>query len=101
MNSRSKIVRDLRSLADKDVSSPGAITDYLIRLGQENPRGEEGLRRDLVETFSTESGARVLILLTKSLVDRAQPLDASDRALLADNALRNLAMEIRRLVANG
>lgn len=94
---RSKFHEDIK----QERSPPGKLTSYLAFVAQENPEGAELLRSDLKKVFGTIEGLRVLKAFEKALVTSALPLDASDRALLADNTLRNFSLELRSIVANG
>lgn len=77
------------------------VRAYLSWMSAENAHAADGLLKDLVATFSTDSGLRVLKLLEKSVLLAGVPNGASDGALREMNAVRNFVIEIRGLVANG
>lgn len=95
-------VRD-RLFADMRREGPtqGYLSAYLTWVRQEQPESAEFLEADLIETFSTEEGLRVLKLFEKSVLSVALPGGADDRALRELNAVRNFVLEIRRIVSHG
>lgn len=84
-----------------DRSSSSFVGKYLAWMRNEDPGAAEGLMADVVKTFTTEEGLRVLILLEKSTLQMSVPDGADDRALREANAVRNFVLEIRRIVAHG
>lgn len=89
----------------RDPRAPGSPIDAYLHdlhsMGQGGAEIVEQLVADLIETFSTESGLKTLILLEKSVLYAALPAGSPDGALRELNAQRNLVLAIRRLVANG
>lgn len=79
------------------------LGNYLLHLKGDSPEGAELadlLEADLIETFTTESGLRVLRLLEKSILLSSQPNGAPEGALRETNAVRNFVLELRRIVSN-
>lgn len=99
MNSRhkDKLVGDMR----EEMPVHGFLGGYLAWMRAENPRGSDSLEADLIETFSSEEGLRVLKLFEKSVLYRPTPDGSDDRALREANAVRNFVFEIRRIVSHG
>ena len=77
------------------------ISAHLNWMRGENPDGAENLHADIMETFTSEGGLRVLKLMEKSVLFAGVPNGAPDSALREINAVRNFVLEIRRLVSNG
>lgn len=85
----------------KEKSYPGLIGGYLAWFRQNDPEAAASLEADIIQTFTSEEGLRVLKLLEKAVLMVALDQDASVGALQQLNANRNLVLEIRRIVANG
>ena len=96
-NLRSKVMVGMRA----ESPAQGPITKYLAWMRSENPQGADGLEADIIQTFSTPEGLRVLKLLEKSILKTAEPLGSPVSALLEANAMRILTLEIRRIVSHG
>ena len=96
-NLKRKALEDLK----KDMPSGGFLGEYLNWMRTENPRGSETLEADLIETFTSEEGLRVLKLFEKAILYCPIPDGSEDRALREINAVRNFVLEIRRIVSNG
>lgn len=77
------------------------LSAHLNWMRGENPEGAEQLHADIIETFTTEKGLRVLKLMEKSVLYAGAPNGSSDGALREMNAVRNFVLEIRRLVSHG
>lgn len=90
-----------RARVANEFSSPGFIGRYLAAMRKENPEGSEMLEADIVETFTTDEGLRVLLMLEKAVLLSSVPDGSDDRALREKNAVANFVLEIRRLVAHG
>lgn len=97
MSNRDKV----RQRFANEFSKPGFIGRYLSYMRSENSEGAETLEADIVETFTTDEGLRVLIMLEKAVLLSSIPDGADDRALREKNAVANFVLEIRRLVAHG
>jgi hypothetical protein len=95
--SREKVRKRVRD----EFSSPGFVGRYLAWMRAENPEGAETLEADIVETFTTDEGVRVLIMLEKAVLLSSLPDGSDDRALREKNAVANFVLEIRRIVAHG
>lgn len=88
----------------KEMSCHSPLGEYLVHLRSMSAEGGETadfLEADLIETFQTEAGLRVLKLMEKAVLFRGVPNGSSEGALREINAVRNFVMEIRRLVSNG
>jgi hypothetical protein len=92
-----------RFLQDMQDSTPvqSYLTPHLAWMRQENPEGAEQLTADVIETFTTPEGLRVLKLMEKSVLFAGVSNGAPDSALREINAVRNFVLEIRRIVSNG
>lgn len=92
-----------RMMAEMKQEAPvqAHIGTYLNWLRAENAAGADSLEADIVETFTTETGLRVLKLMEKSVLYAGVPNGAPESALREVNAVRNFVLEIRRLVSNG
>lgn len=77
------------------------LSGYLAWMRAENAESADQLEADIVETFTSETGLRVLKLMEKSVLLGSVPNGASDSALREMNAVRNFVLEIRRLVTHG
>jgi hypothetical protein len=77
------------------------LSSHLNWMREETPEGAEQLYADIIETFTSEQGLRVLKLMEKSVLFAGVPNGAPDSALREINAVRNFVLEIRRLVSNG
>ena len=95
-SARKKFTEDMR----REMPSLGFIGDYLNWIRNEDPVASDRLEADLVATFTSPEGLRVLKLFEKSILYRPIPDGVSDCALREANAVRNLILEIRRLVSN-
>ena len=81
-----------------------AITEYLNWMRSQGDEGAEAadlLHADIQETFKSETGLRVLILMEKSVNNRVLPDGSSEGALREHNAIRNFVHDLRRNVAHG
>lgn len=96
-NLRNKVMEGMRA----EMPAQGPITKYLAWMRTENPSGADSLEADVIETFSSPEGLRVLKLLEKSVLKTAEPLGSPASALLEANAMRILTLEIRRIVSHG
>ncbi|WP_120636029.1 hypothetical protein [Ruegeria sp. EL01] len=96
-NAKTKFLRDMRDEAPVQ----SYLATHLNWMREENPDGAEQLHADIIETFTTEQGLRVLKLLEKSVLYAGVPNGSSDGALREMNAVRNFVLEIRRLVSHG
>lgn len=87
----------------REMFSSSPLGEYLTHLRSSGPDGAQmadALEADLIETFQSESGLRVLKLFEKSVLLRAVPNGCGDGALRENNAVRNFVLEIRRLASN-
>lgn len=87
-----------------EVFTSSQLDDYLRHLrnvGEGGPEMAEALEADVIETFSTDAGLRVLKLFEKSTLLTAQPNGCSEGALREANAVRNFVLNIRRIVSHG
>ncbi len=88
-----------------DMREEGPVQSYLAAhlnwMRDENADGAEQLHADIIETFTTDAGLRVLKLMEKSVLFAGAPNGSSDSALREMNAVRNFVLEIRRLVSHG
>lgn len=93
----------LESMRNEQIalSQLGAHLNFLRGEGEEGAAVAEELTNDIVETFTTPSGLKVLMLLEKSVLFSGAKNGAPDSALREMNAVRNFVLEIRRIVANG
>lgn len=91
-----KFLRNMRS--DGDKRNVPSIAAYLASF---EPEEREQLIADFIETFTSESGLRVLYAMEKSVLMVAFADVVSDSALREWNGARNLVLEIRRIVSNG
>jgi hypothetical protein len=83
------------------LSQLGAHLNFLRSESEEGAEIAEELTDDIVSTFTTESGLKVLMLFEKSVLLSGAKNGAPDSALREMNAVRNFVLEIRRIVANG
>lgn len=98
--SKKRLLNNLRDTPT--VFSP--LSDHLNFLkstGDDGAESAEILKNDIVETFTSENGLRVLKLLEKSVLLTSLPTNCSDSALREMNGARNLVNDIRRIVAYG
>lgn len=99
-NARNRFIAEMQR--EMPTLSPlGEYLTWMRQQGQEGADAAEILEADLIETFKTDFGLRVLKLFEKSVIDRGLPNGADERALREMNAVRNFVMEIRRIVSNG
>jgi len=96
-NLKHRVITDLQ----KDMPASGFLSEYLNWMRSENPRGSDTLEADIIETFTSKEGLRVLKLFEKAILYRPIPDGSEDRALRESNAVRNFVLEIRRIVSNG
>lgn len=90
---------DMKS-PEKAMSQLGAYLNHWRGEGPEGAQYAETLEADLIETFTSESGLRVLRLFEKSILLSSQPNGAPEGALRETNAVRNFVLELRRIVSN-
>lgn len=98
---RSKYLKSVQTDPVAPLSQVGHYLNQLRKMGQESAEHAAFLEADLIETFTTESGLRVLLMLEKAVLHVALPPGSPEGALREINAQRNLVLEIRRIVANG
>ena len=101
MPPRSKYIKGMQADPVSPTSQVGHYLNSLRGMGQEQAESADLMVADLIETFTTESGLRVLLMLEKSVLHVALPPGSSEGALREINAQRNLVLELRRLVAYG
>jgi len=77
------------------------IAYFLSALRDENPKLSEEMEQAIHETFTSESGAKVLELLEKAVMLSPCPPGCESRALRERNAQALLVGEIRRMVLHG
>ena len=85
-------------------SSAGYISRYLAWMqneGEDGPAAAESLMGDIADTFKSDEGLRVLILLEKATLLSSVPDGSDDCALREANAVRNFVLELRRYVTHG
>lgn len=87
-----------------DRSPTSAIGRYLAYMRSEGDEGAvnaDELSNDLVKTFTTPEGLKVLMMMEKSVLYTGVSDGSPDSALREANAVRNFVLEIRRIVSNG
>jgi hypothetical protein len=97
----SNYLKSVRKDPVAPLSQIGRYLNEVRSMGQDGAESAALLEADLIETFSTETGLRVLIMLEKAVLHVALPPGSPEGALREINAQRNLVLEIRRIVANG
>ena len=98
---RSKYIKSIQRDPVAPLSLIGRYLNDIRGMGQDGAEMVASLEADLIETFTTETGLRVLVMLEKAVLHVALPPGSSEGALRESNAQRNLVLEIRRIVANG
>jgi hypothetical protein len=98
---RSNYLKSVQKDPVAPLSQIGRYLNEVRSMGQEGAEAAALIEADLIETFTSETGLRVLIMLEKAVLHVALPPGSSEGALREINAQRNLVLEIRRLVANG
>jgi hypothetical protein len=95
--------RYLKSMRNEQFhhSPLGRYLTWMRQNGENGAEDAKGLEADIIETFTTDAGLRVLKLFEKSTLFSAMPNGTSDGALREENAVRNFILELRRLVSNG
>lgn len=76
------------------------VPDLTTYLAGRSPEERDSLMADIAETFTSETGLRVLKLMEKAILIAALPASASESALREHNATKRFVLEIRRIVAN-
>lgn len=97
---KDKLLRDMQG----SEQIPAELSRHLAFLRSMGPDGAEAanlLTADMIETFTSESGLRVLKLFEKAVLQTSLKNGASDGALRESNAVRNFVLDLRRIVANG
>lgn len=100
MKARERFLKDMTTDAPA-ISPLGMHLNYMRSLGDDGAQGAETLVADMLEVFTSDAGLRVLKLMEKSILLTGQPNGSSDSALREMNAMRNLVLDIRRIVAHG
>lgn len=94
-----RVQRQMRN--ERPALSPlGDYLNWMRNQGKEGAESAEVLSADIIETFTTDEGLRVLKLFEKAVLQVGQPNGSSDSALRELNAVRNFVLEIRRIVAH-
>jgi len=94
---KDKFLGDMR----QEMPIQSHLSDYLNWMRGEDANSAEQLHADIIATFTTQEGLRVLKLMEKSVLNSGAPNGSSDSALREANAVRNFVLEIRRLVSHG
>jgi hypothetical protein len=95
-DARAAMIRDMRM----DRPAHSLLTGYIGFVRSQDPEAAQRLEADLVETFTTDEGLRVLKLFEKAVLLTGVQNGTPDSALREMNAVRNFVLEIRRLVSH-